>query len=269
MGAGSTKITATYSDFTSHWFLADQSCIDNLLTLSASANVTVTPRVDSISPSRGPIATTVSVTINGSGFGTTPTVNAGTGITVTINSKTNTQIQASFAISSTAPTGDHAVTVTASGQTSNSVNFFVQVPTYFTPTNAGTALNTFCAPNQAFYAYVDYQVSDQLMNSISAPGWTPQESVSVNGGSYSAFQSFATPVSTTASGSFEDIPIGTCFSAPPPPNRCIPVVQRFQILVPGVASPFPITTETSRTDCEQGIQIRITPGTTYTFGTIN
>jgi hypothetical protein len=89
----------------------------------------VTPSIASISPTQGPVGNTVSVTINGNGFGTSPTVSAGSGITATINSASNTQIQASFNISSSATPGNHSVTVTASGQTSNSVNFFVQVPT--------------------------------------------------------------------------------------------------------------------------------------------
>ena len=55
---------------------------------------------------------------------------AGTGITVTVRSTSATQITADFAVASNAPSGNHSVTVTAGGQTSNnSVNFFVQVPT--------------------------------------------------------------------------------------------------------------------------------------------
>ncbi len=168
--------------------------------------------------------------------------------------------------------GNNSVTVTASSQRSNIVNFFVQIPTFFTPTNSGTVLNAFCTANQAFYAFVDYQLSDQAMNPITVGGLTPQESVSQNGGAYSAFASFATPVSTTTSGTFEDIPLGTCFSAPPPPNRCIPVAQKFQLLVPGVTNPFPITTTTSDTECEQGIKINVNPvppAKSYTFGILN
>jgi len=87
------------------------------------------PTVTSITPSRGLIGSTTAVTINGSVFGTNPTVQAGSGITVNINSASNTQISANFVVASNAPTGNHNVTVTAGGQTSNSVNFFVQVPT--------------------------------------------------------------------------------------------------------------------------------------------
>jgi hypothetical protein len=79
-------------------------------------------------------------------------------------------------------------------------------------------------------------------------------------------------------GTFEDTPVGTCFTTapPPPPNLCIPVVQHFQLVMPGVASPYPISTVTSRTDCEIGNQITINPpapppapAVKYTFGTVN
>src|SRR5258708_17778194 len=230
------------------------------------------PQITSILPAKGVVGATTSVTLMGQGFGTSPSVNAGSGITVTINSASDMQIQASFAVSSSATGGNNSVTVTASSQRSNIVNFFVQIPTFFTPTNSGTVLDAFCTANQAFYAFVDYQLSDQAMNPITVGGLTPQESVSQNGGAYSAFASFATPVSTTTSGTFEDIPLGTCFSAPPPPNRCIPVAQKFQLLVPGVTNPFPITTPTSDTECEQGIKINVNPvppAKSYTFGILN
>jgi len=242
---------------------------------SALGAINVAPLLNSISPARGAIGTTLTVTLNGNGFGSScanVSISAGSGINPTCNSVNNTQIQASFAISATASGGNQSVSVTIAGQTSPSVSFYVQVPKYFTPVGAGTTLNTFCTANQAYYAYVDYQLSDQQYNAIQVQGLTPQESVSVNSGSFSAFASFATPVTTRSDGTFEDIPIGTCFSAAPPPNRCIPVVQNFQILIPGVANPFPITTVTSRTDCEEGINVQITPvppGTTYTFGIIN
>jgi hypothetical protein len=117
------------------WF---QECIchshtytapDYMTIANEQAPVTVRPLINSISPAKGLIGNTVSVTLNGNGFGTTPTVNAGSGITVTVNSSSNTQITASFAISTSAPSGNHSVTVTAGGQTSSGTNFYVQIPT--------------------------------------------------------------------------------------------------------------------------------------------
>jgi hypothetical protein len=73
------------------------------------------------------------VTINGTGFGSTPTVSAGSGITFSYTSRSNTQIVANFVVASNASAGNHAVTVTNTSVTPNrasgSVNFYVQVPT--------------------------------------------------------------------------------------------------------------------------------------------
>jgi len=88
----------------------------------------VKAKITSISAPRGLTGVTTSVTISGNGFGTNPTVNAGTGITVTRGSFSDTQIQASFAVASNAPSGNHAVTVSTAQGTSNSVNFYVQIP---------------------------------------------------------------------------------------------------------------------------------------------
>lgn len=97
---------------------------------TGSEPVDVRPHIDSITPSRGLIGNTIAVSIDGHGFGINPTVNAGTGIIVTVNfaNSTSFHIDASFAVSSTAAGGNHGVTVTVSGQTSNSMNFFVQIP---------------------------------------------------------------------------------------------------------------------------------------------
>ncbi len=58
---------------------------------------------------------------------------------------------------------------------------------------------------------------------------------------------------------------------PPPPNKCVDVVQTFQILVPSSSATltFPITTVTTRRDCQQGIKVTVNPGNTYTLGIVN
>jgi hypothetical protein len=86
---------------------------------------------------------------------------------VTVNSATNTQIQASFTVSSSATGGNHPVTVTASGQSSNSINFYVQIPTSLsiasgdqtTPEASCPAgsFGTGCGVTRSF----TYQVNDQ------------------------------------------------------------------------------------------------------------
>ncbi len=98
------------------------------------------PEITSISPPRGLVGNSVSVTINGTGFSaSTPSVSAGSGITATITSHTDTQIQATFAITSSASGGNRSVTVTAAGETSNASSFYVQIPkTLIRDTGYGT-----------------------------------------------------------------------------------------------------------------------------------
>jgi len=96
--------------------------------LQAQGSGDVAPVLTSISPAQGLIGNTVGVTLQGNGF-SGATVNAGAGITVNILSTSSTQIGANFVVSSSASAGNHTVAVTVSGQTSNSLNFFVQVPT--------------------------------------------------------------------------------------------------------------------------------------------
>jgi hypothetical protein len=93
------------------------------------------PVVSFILPALGPVGGSVQVYINGSGFGTTPSVTVkdanGNGIPVTIGQSQNsgpTLIAATFAIPENAAGGNATVTVTAGGQASNSVNFYVQIP---------------------------------------------------------------------------------------------------------------------------------------------
>ncbi|MGH9906958.1 MAG: IPT/TIG domain-containing protein, partial [Pyrinomonadaceae bacterium] len=90
----------------------------------------VKPRITSITPGRGLINSTISVSIDGSGFAGGSTVSvAGTGVTASVQSSSATSLSVNLNISANATPGNHGVTVTTSGKTSNSVNFFVQVPT--------------------------------------------------------------------------------------------------------------------------------------------
>jgi len=176
VGAGTTKVTAILAHM-----VADPFGGCYRLGESRDAAVTSKPRIDSIAPARGLIGASTMVTIQGRGFvdGST-TVSAGTGITVTLNSVSETQIVATFDVSTTAPAGNHSVTATRNGQTSNSVNFFVQVPTSLSGpamgakvTYSGTELrDCFDQPvTPVFYGYSrcpDYVVLDQASVRIDA-----------------------------------------------------------------------------------------------------
>ncbi|MCI0556832.1 MAG: IPT/TIG domain-containing protein, partial [Anaerolineae bacterium] len=92
-------------------------------------DATVKPSITRLEPSRGLIGQTHRITIVGDGFDDPAGVNvAGSGVTATVESVGPRSIVVDFAVADNATLGNHAVTVTVSGQTSNSVNFFVQEP---------------------------------------------------------------------------------------------------------------------------------------------
>lgn len=99
-------------------------------TFLTSTSITVKPKVTSITPGRGMVGSTVSVTVSGSGFKSGATVQAGTGITaanVTVNSSSS--LTANFQIAVNAAGGARNVTVTSGQQSNNDKTFFVQIPT--------------------------------------------------------------------------------------------------------------------------------------------
>jgi hypothetical protein len=98
---------------------------------SNSVTFTVTPVITSISPAKGLVGSETSVTINGAGFASGATVNAGSDIAVTdISVNSSTQMTATFTPTNLPSAGgNQSVTVTVNGQSSNSQNFFDQVPT--------------------------------------------------------------------------------------------------------------------------------------------
>ena len=110
VSGGTTTIRATYQDY-AYSPTYGCGCTSTQVIDLGSDTANVKPSVTSMSPTRGLIGVTTSVTINGKGFGTNPTVNAGSGITVTNSSVSDTQISASFQVASNAPSGNHSVTV--------------------------------------------------------------------------------------------------------------------------------------------------------------
>jgi IPT/TIG domain-containing protein len=96
-----------------------------------SGSVAVKPKITSLSPARGVQGIEYNLTITGMGFKSPASVNvAGAGITVSgTQVGSSTEIITTFTIASDATGGNHAVTVTVSNQTSDGVNFYVQIPT--------------------------------------------------------------------------------------------------------------------------------------------
>ena len=99
---------------------------------TGSATVTITappspPVLSSVAPNSGPQGTNVAVTLTGSNFlpGATLAI-GGTGVSATgITIVSATQINATFAIASTAATGAHSVTVSTSAGVSSAIAFTV------------------------------------------------------------------------------------------------------------------------------------------------
>jgi hypothetical protein len=202
------------------------------LVASNSVNFGVTPRIDSVTPSRGLIgATTSSVTITGQGF-TGGHVNTPAAIQVSsITSATDTKIVLGLAISSTATKGKNsgAISVTASGQTSNAVDFFVQVPTSLFIVSPGAGAEGRCqilaGPGCGTSISFTYQVKDQdspapqsinavmsFWDSFSATSPDPLQ-IDANGG----FATTCSPANTgpcnkftLSSGQFNEAALGGC-----------------------------------------------------------
>jgi len=148
-------------------------CYHTYDTETAYAAFNVRPKINSITPGRGLVGNTIAVSIDGQGFGVFPTVNAGNGITSTVNfaNSTSFHIDASFAIASNASGGNQSVSVTVGGQTSNSMNFFVQIP---------TALGRFDFPPGAPGGYGPLTLTSNTNNEVRdvngnvIPGFTNQ-----------------------------------------------------------------------------------------------
>lgn len=106
------------------------NCVDMGTTQwEANCEAQVKPTITRLEPDRGLIGQTHRVTAVGEGFEDPAGVNvAGSGITANVNSVGPRSIVVDFVVAADAGLGNHAVTVTVSGQTSNSVDFFVQEP---------------------------------------------------------------------------------------------------------------------------------------------
>jgi hypothetical protein len=255
---GSSSIGGQYSDYTyySNPYLPPYCFVALLAVGSGSGGANVLPHITSISPSRGLIGATTSVTINGSGFGTSATVNAGSGTTVTTSSVSDTQISASFQVASNAPSGNHSVTVSTAQGTSNSVNFYVQVPTSLQVLNhfviSMTYIGSPCNDTSSYYGIdiaAQYQILDQNGQPINSSNMEPQEEVlnvvdngqsqgnpEPNWGDIGPTNFPGTSKYTNSYGQFYDAPFGTCSNAP----VVLTQTQKIGILLSG--SVFPVRT---------------------------
>jgi len=211
----------------------------------ASSSVTILepPRIDSITPSRGMIGSTVRVQIDGAHFRTDPSVQALGGITASIISHSDTRITADIALPITSSGGECNMIVLTAGLASNYKPVFVQIPTrlgivssYVLPHGPNASTDDQCVPpirpsDGGLKASIRYQVQDQQGQAIEYAGLYPYEDVTqlvvtalddgqVNYGSETLNSliggtRLGTPFTTTADGQFVDAPFGACSNYSP------------------------------------------------------
>ncbi|MGI9106433.1 MAG: IPT/TIG domain-containing protein [Pyrinomonadaceae bacterium] len=131
LGAGQTSLNGEW--FTQDWDDDGMDCYPFHYNALAESPVQVEPNIDSITPARGLVGTSVNVTIEGKGFSSTdslPDVELiAEGLEVTaFNVVNNLKITATFQIAINATLGNHAIKVRNGSQTSAAQNFFVQKP---------------------------------------------------------------------------------------------------------------------------------------------
>lgn len=118
----------------------------------------------------------------------------------------DTQIQASFTISSSATGGNASVTVTANGQTSNSVNFYIQIPTSVAVLNTVSQGQGSCPSGLAGWVrVVTLQLRDQQGSAIQYPGISVSDQISSGSPNTCFLNSYQTGTGgTDSNGSWTD-----------------------------------------------------------------
>ncbi|MEJ2145347.1 MAG: IPT/TIG domain-containing protein [Acidobacteriota bacterium] len=194
----------------------------------------VAPLIRSLSPNRGLTGTSINVTIEGSGLNDDPEVQvAGTGVSATIQSSSLRKISVTLSIDPYATPGNHAVTVVSGGRTTNSRDFYVQIPTALAvvsvktlPTGSSGQFGCTPAMNYGIKVKVTYQVIDQDGNPIASSDMQPQEEVvdqDINGVGSSPVPDWSdigpsrisgTSRFTNSKGQYMDAPLGICGDAP-------------------------------------------------------
>jgi hypothetical protein len=233
---------------------------------SVVCEVVVSPQITSIDPAQGVVGLTYPLTITGTGFTSAAVVNVDqtgsgtTGITVqNIQAAPPSQILCDFQIAQNASPGNHKVTVSVAGQTSNSMNFFVQVPTRVTINNPGSLVTIDPGPGNIVdlsgqtintvpvcgaYQNFTYQLADQNGNAIQEQG-TVDETVTVVSGPAN-LDTHTSSAAANEAGQFGDTqgmsePYPSC----PPKGTSITANQTLTAtltLANGPSQRFPLTT---------------------------
>jgi hypothetical protein len=213
VGPGETSIFASWT--ADAWLFTPTGDCDYTpaeVLRDAICEVLAGPRIDDITPGLGPVDSQVGISIVGSGFGSSPSVSAGGVISTNVQSSSETSISVTLNISANASAGNHSITVTANGRQSNSVNFFVQIPTKL-QRNSISALQ-----NQGGCGAVrnlSYTLLDQNGDPIDTNG-TISEGISGFSSSDPNIQPPPETQRTMSHGTFPDV-VGYNISSCPPP----------------------------------------------------
>jgi Bacterial Ig-like domain (group 2) len=184
VSAGSANVSARYiynePQYTSYWCeQAWWSCPLYYTTPSSGAQGNVI-QITSIDPQIAMIGSnSVQITINGGGFGTSPTVNLPTGFTWTGQGPTSTRIVVTVNIGFNAPVGNNSLSVSANGATSNSVTFTVNGPHKMVVQQGGDVIGQATNNPSAQSRFVTYQV--QNVDSTPAASIPIAENISLTG----------------------------------------------------------------------------------------
>lgn len=190
------------------------------------ASAPVLPVINSISPAQGLIgATTSSVTFSGRGLNAATLTDSTGGITATVRSSNDTTLVADLTVAANAAAGNHLISASAGGQTSNSVNFYIQVPTSIAfnsvsvlPDGISGAVGCPGSAWSGIKVDIKYQVLDQNSpgQPIQSSNMTPHEQGTLFSGTpynnnIGPVSGYPTSSATTASdGTYHDVPFGAC-----------------------------------------------------------
>jgi hypothetical protein len=185
--SGGHSATATFKGMATGTTTGDVSATDEGCTAQGSAPISVKPAITSFDPNPVMIGTSPpdgKLTINGSGFGTSPTVALPTGVTSTGQGSTDTQIiLTGVNVALSATVGNNSVTVTAGGQTSPNATLTVDGPYHMVVQSDVTGLCSGC--KTTVMRTVTYQVQNfsgvpanttPMGENLSLSGWSCSQS---------------------------------------------------------------------------------------------
>jgi hypothetical protein len=184
------------------------SCACSFYPESPTVPITVGIAITSIDPDTAMIGSnSVQITINGYGFGSSPTVNLPTGFTSSGQGSSDTKIVITVDIGYTATIGNNGISVTGPTGTSNAANFVVDGPYHMTVEGDVTDHCTGC--QTTVRRRVTYQIQNfsgtnagvlNLGENFTTTGWScqqPNPGISTN-------NCTSNPAVTNSSGVFTD-----------------------------------------------------------------